>query len=411
MQSSTNNNLNSEREWLKVSELSAGMRIAVPKAECFNGLGLSLADDSALEADQGDVMWDEIEEIREVGQEQVWDIEVEGTHNFVAGHLIDKNTKNQLSESEEAEYLMEQEGITDEEKDKLNVIARESRRSAAEADDRGNPADNAPSDKDGIASPLGTKTRNDNKRDIFYGAIFAHNTYIESNLGVGYADPHRFLSVAGTGYVAGNFEVASGTFDFGSGTATSTLSSASGLFGIATTTPWAQLSVEGQGTNPAFSVSDTSNNTDFVVDATGQVGIGTASPSGKLNIYGDSQVSYGVYDTPLRVQGDTYTYLEIVGTGDQAGVLYNRDGSTGWMTGLNNDGKFRIGDLPTINEAGVTAIKDGSEGITIDTTGLVGIGTTTPGAYLAVQALGTATSTPLLTVTDYNNKTRDRSYN
>ena len=59
--------------WKKVTELATGVKIAVEK-------------DGVLD-------WDEIVEIKSIGRERVYDIEVEGTHNFVAGHLLNKNTK------------------------------------------------------------------------------------------------------------------------------------------------------------------------------------------------------------------------------------------------------------------------------------------------------------------------------
>ena len=160
-----NSQNNNSREWLKVSDLEAGMRIAVPKAECFAMHNNVLADDSVLEADGtrdrgtkaqdsmlanpeaksaagSDVMWDEIEEIKEVGQEKVYDIEVEGTHNFVAGHLIDKETGKQFTEEEETEYL---EGKTE--------------------------------------------------KEAWYGSIFAHNTYLAGNVGIGTSTPAHMLHI------------------------------------------------------------------------------------------------------------------------------------------------------------------------------------------------------------------------
>ncbi|PIQ79204.1 MAG: hypothetical protein COV79_04075 [Parcubacteria group bacterium CG11_big_fil_rev_8_21_14_0_20_41_14] len=165
LQSNGNIGSGMSRDWLKVSQLQAGMQIAVPKAECFADHAVGLADDSVLEADGtgdrgakskndmlskteaiseagSDVMWDEIEEIRECGEEQVWDIEVEGTHNFVAGHLIDKKSGNQLSEEEEADH---------------------------------------------ISGKI--------QKDCWYGSIFAHNTYITGNVGIATSTPGYGLHV------------------------------------------------------------------------------------------------------------------------------------------------------------------------------------------------------------------------
>ena len=62
-----------DAQWKKVSELTPGMMIAVPS--------------DVVEV--SDVAWDEIVSIRRLPPERVFDIEVEGTHNFVAGHMIE----------------------------------------------------------------------------------------------------------------------------------------------------------------------------------------------------------------------------------------------------------------------------------------------------------------------------------
>jgi len=59
--------------WHKVSDVPAGAEIAVP-------------------SDTGELMWDKIVSITPVGREQVYDIEVEGTHNFVGNDIFAHNT-------------------------------------------------------------------------------------------------------------------------------------------------------------------------------------------------------------------------------------------------------------------------------------------------------------------------------
>jgi hypothetical protein len=58
--------------WKKVSELKTGVKIAIEK--------------------NGKVEWDEVAEIKAVGRERVYDIEVEGTHNFVGNGIVAHNT-------------------------------------------------------------------------------------------------------------------------------------------------------------------------------------------------------------------------------------------------------------------------------------------------------------------------------
>ena len=60
------------------------------------------------------------------------------------------------------------------------------------------------------------------------------------------------------------------------------------LTGVATTSPWAQLSVEGQGSGPSLVVSDSSNNTDFIVADDGEVGSGTNDPNADLDVRGST---------------------------------------------------------------------------------------------------------------------------
>ena len=77
-------------QWRQVTELEVGMRIAVPKQEV---LELHKAGEvNSREWMGDDILWDEIESIRHVGREQVWDIEVEGTHNFVGNDIFAHNT-------------------------------------------------------------------------------------------------------------------------------------------------------------------------------------------------------------------------------------------------------------------------------------------------------------------------------
>ena len=64
---------NDNGTWLKVSNLAVGAEIAVP-------------------SDDGEIMWDEIVSINAVGREQVWDVEVEGTHNFIGNEIFAHNT-------------------------------------------------------------------------------------------------------------------------------------------------------------------------------------------------------------------------------------------------------------------------------------------------------------------------------
>ncbi len=183
---------NNLRKWLKVSQMQVGMQIAVPKAQVVAVHGGCLADDELLEPGQGDIMWDEIVEIKKVGQEKVYDIEVEGTHNFVAGNMIE-----------------------------------------------------------GTASKAKTKS----VAGRWFGGIFAHNTYISSRLGI-----------------AGD------------------------------TTPDAILEIVSDGTNPAFMYSNSAggDGDKFIITSAGNVGIGTITVDGPLDIVGLASST----GTPISIDGN-----------------------------------------------------------------------------------------------------------
>ena len=67
-----------EQRWAKVRFLTSGMEIAV-------------ADED------GGLAWERIETIEKIGQEQVYDIEIEGTHNFVGNGIVAHNTAFRVS--------------------------------------------------------------------------------------------------------------------------------------------------------------------------------------------------------------------------------------------------------------------------------------------------------------------------
>ncbi len=95
-----------EAQWKKVAELTPGMLIAVPREEAISYQQSAISNPPAGEAGQQsstDVLWDEIVSIKRLSPERVYDIEVEGTHNFVAGHYVDRLTgKAIFAEEEEA---------------------------------------------------------------------------------------------------------------------------------------------------------------------------------------------------------------------------------------------------------------------------------------------------------------------
>ena len=195
--------------------------------------------------------------------------------------------------------------------------------------------------------------------------------------------------------------------------------------GIGTTSPSAKLEVNGQtvinstgltegfqwfnDTNEIFSLEDTSgagellllssNSVKVKLNANGNsyfnggnVGIGTTSPSAKLDIYGDSNSS----DNMLELSNSKYDSTDTTG---ETGILF------GW----NNHVAARIAAFKegTINRTGFKIIGEAGFNTpttiaTFRSTGNVGIGTTSPSAKL--QVAGTTTynsdSTQTLRVCD-----------
>ena len=136
--------------------------------------------------------------------------------------------------------------------------------------------------------------------------------------------------------------------------------------GVATTSPWAQLSVEGQGVNPAFVVSDTSNNADFVVDASGNVGIGTFSLNEVFEIQSSAGETGMILSTP-----NPSIWLTDSSDANKTWALYNQ-GSNDRLAfvSVNDDRSSSSNERMVIEHS----------------TGDVGIGTDSPERRLHVAA-------------------------
>src|SRR3989338_6531898 len=167
------------------------------------------------------------------------------------------------------------------------------------------------------------------------------------NVGIGTTNP---TSVTGVGRV---LEISGGD---------------SGL-SLNSTTAGVRWSIDSQTSGKLF-ISQGSTARMVVENNTGNVGIGTVSPLDKLHIDGDILVNDTSNDARLRLFGS--------GSGKE------------WVIGAGSSGGGANGDL-YIQHAGIVTA------ITIqNTTGNVGIGTTSPGSRLEVENTGSANDVLLL---------------
>ena len=155
--------------------------------------------------------WDEIVSIEQVGEEQVYDIEVEGTHNFVAGHYINRKTGKALTEKQEKAYLEYRAQKTRLSADSLAVqhsdlVVPDLSRGSITQETSSVKFQKGSVDLGGVKPPLPDLTglaphrsrpaprslsqimeEDVNQEDIVYGGIVAHNTYINSSTATGVA--------------------------------------------------------------------------------------------------------------------------------------------------------------------------------------------------------------------------------
>ncbi|MDP2587108.1 MAG: LamG-like jellyroll fold domain-containing protein [Candidatus Komeilibacteria bacterium] len=155
-----------------------------------------------------------------------------------------------------------------------------------------------------------------------------------------------------------------------------------GLFGLGTTTPKSRLSVstlaQAAPTTKLFTVASTTGASLFQVNANGLVGLGDATPDTALDILSSRAVNTQItitntnasdYDTQIGFQVTEGTNVFTMGVDD------------------SDSDKFKIS----------TTGLGTNDRLVIDSSGLVGIGTSTPTARLAVSAAAQS-STPLFRV-------------
>lgn len=147
--------------------------------------------------------------------------------------------------------------------------------------------------------------------------------------------------------------------------------------------------VSGQGN---FIIKDeTGSSNRLIIDNSGDVGIGTNSPSSKLEINGDLTITTDGSDNSegIIISGDATTnkvYLEMHNN-DTGGVNYSLNSSGG--TAGAGQGKWFIRDEDA-----------GANRLLIDNTGDIGVGTDTPSHILHISGIGRSTQSTWDTSSD-----------
>lgn len=197
----------------------------------------------------------------------------------------------------------------------------------------------------------------------------------------------KLATISTAGKVSGS-AITSGTIGGSTSlNSTGTVSVSQGTILNNSSNPALQVTQTGAGAALLIEDSTSPDSTPFVVAADGKVGIGTSSPSAKLQITGASPttntttdfVRYGdgTKNGAISLTGPTYSY---------AGV----GGNELWISNTSNVSAVTLGSDGAVP---VKFVSNGSERMRIDTAGNVGIGTGSPSTTLDVAGAATISGT------------------
>ena len=288
---------------------------------------------------------------------------------------------------------------------------------------------------------------------LIYGDFSTDQVTINDYLGIGRTNPQYAIDAVGTGRFSGDLRVSGAFWDsFGVQGATGNV-----LTSTETGTRWLPTSTvfdgtyfkqDGNsftadavlGTNDTYGLSlETNGSTRMYIDSIGNVGVGGSNPMTAPSLYVDSGGNVGIGTTDpselFTINGSTQngTFLasmrqnasngEFIQFLNQAGATVaavQMDASDNGYFSVRDatgaikaalyaggssfiDGSVGIGTTANPNatlDVGGTAWLRGSvganTGLYVDSSGQVGIGTTTPGSKLSIDSLGAGTGSPMV---------------
>ncbi|MFZ2908193.1 MAG: tail fiber domain-containing protein, partial [Minisyncoccia bacterium] len=166
-----------------------------------------------------------------------------------------------------------------------------------------------------------------------------------------------------------------------------------GNVGIGSTTPYAKLSVTNTGTGPSFIVEDSTSpdTTPFVIDEAGDVGIGTTTPVSKFVVSSANATAYDGADA--FGQATTGVTTHIVNTQNSTDawsqILFSNRAVTNSTTAIARIVSGYTGSVGSfIAFATQSGAQTVNERMRIDSTGNIGVGSTTPWAQLSINPSG-----------------------